>query len=184
MYSNSPIKRFAIFNPSIIYICLNCNMQLRFWHPQVGAWDQVKCGKKVRQMNVELDFLLSRILHMYDCMQTSLYQLYALFCNAIRICFYGIFWAVFVSLPLPNRTWLTLPGMPCLSGKTLLWSKNAEFKFIFKKYTLFYNILVCMITSLDFVAKLPQLSNFFRRKILCLGIFQKMIKHFQKQSNS
>ena len=35
-------------------------------------------------MNVELDFLLSRILHIYDCMQTSLYQLYPLFCNSIR----------------------------------------------------------------------------------------------------
>ena len=84
MYSNSPIKRFAIINPLIICICLNCNMQMRFWHPQVWAGDEAKCSKKVRQMNVELDFLLAGILHIYDCMQTSLYRLYRLFCNSIR----------------------------------------------------------------------------------------------------
>ena len=56
MHSNSPIKRFAICNPFIICICLNCIMQMRFWHPQVGAWDQGKCSKTVWEMNVELDF--------------------------------------------------------------------------------------------------------------------------------
>ena len=46
MYSDTTIKQFTTFNLFIICICLNCNMQMRFWHPQDGAWDQGKCSKK------------------------------------------------------------------------------------------------------------------------------------------
>ena len=42
-----------------------------------------------------------------------------------------------------------------------------------------------MITSLDFVAKLPQSSNFLEEKFYAnwFGIFQKMIKNFKEWLN-